>query len=481
MKAIKNFSILVSLLTLGSCDVDRYLDIYPENTITEGNFYTSEAQLQQALNDVYRQLGRAYDARSLADYYGELASDNTQILSSSGGDGAHNYIINFTLRPDKMNWDDAYNGIFVCNNIIEILEATTIITDSDRKAGMIGEARLIRALLYFNLVRIFGDVPLVTKTITADEGYDYLRESAESVYGQIIDDLLFAKMALPEAYAGEDVGRATSYAAAAILAKVYLTKGNPEAAESELAYIIGSGRYSLDANNDGTVDAEDYRHLFAEDTKNCKSSILEVQYMSGLNAFNSQHQNMYTPFNSAFHLPGQTQTVRGEGMNTPTDDLIAEFEAGDPRLAASIEPGYIDLTTGLFVEYPYTRKFYDSNILYAGQNFEIIRYADVLLMHAEVTGDPTYLNMVRARAGLPAFGSASYPSDLYPTLERAIEHERRVELCFEFHRFFDLVRTGRAVEVMKPKGYNITQEKLLFPVPQDAIDVNPKLTQNPGY
>jgi hypothetical protein len=181
-------------------------------------------------------------------------------------------------------------------------------------------------------------------------------------------------------------------------------------------------------------------------------------------------------------LPGVPgATFRGDGVNTPSPDLAAEFEDGDPRKEIAIQPGYTDPSSGDFVEYPFTFKFFDPNWSNPGANFTIIRYADILLMYAEVTGEADYLNMVRARVGLPPFGSEDYPSDLYPTLDLAIEHERRVELSHEMHRMFDLTRTGRAVEVLQGKGFDFTAEKLLFPIPQNAIDVNPGLTQNPGY
>src|SRR5690606_33932392 len=249
----------------------------------------------------------------------------------------------------------------------------------------------------------------------------------------------------------------------------------------ELKEIIDSGRFSLDANGDGTVNAADYEHLFQPGTKNSRASILEIQYLAGENAVNSNHQTQYMPFHWAFHLPGMNETFRGTGMNTPTQDLINEFEPNDTiRKRVSVYPGYVNLDTDQFIDYPFTMKFYDPNWRYPGQNFEIIRYADILLMYSEVTNDPTYLNMVRARVGLPGFGEPGYPEQ-YSTLELALEHERRVELCFEFHRFFDLVRTGRAVEVMGAKGVDINQNKLLFPIPLRAIDVNPDLTQNVGY
>jgi starch-binding outer membrane protein, SusD/RagB family len=323
---------------------------------------------------------------------------------------------------------------------------------------------------------------LIVERITPIEAYDYLREEPDIIYDQLIADLNFAKDVLPANYTGENIGRITRYAASAILAKIYLTKGDNAAAQTELEFIINSGQYSLDANGDGTVDADDFRYLFQPDTKNSRSSILEAQYMAGVNAFNSNHQQRYMPFHHAFTLPGVPgATFRGDGVNTPSPDLTAEFEDGDPRLEISVQPGYMSPATGEFVEHPFTFKFFDPNWSNPGQNFEIIRYADILLMYAEVTGDPQYLNMVRDRVGLPHFGSDEYPSDLYPTLDLAIEHERRVELTHEMHRMFDLARTGRAVEVLQSKGFNFTEEKILFPIPQDAIDVNPALTQNPGY
>lgn len=467
---------------MSSCSSDTYLDLSPENSITEGNFYETVDQLIMATNDVYRQLSWLYDSTTIPAFYGELQSDNAYVYMTSGGGGSHNFIPSFNLNSGHLSWDGYYNSVFICNNIIEILENTEVSIAADLKLRLIAEATLVRSFFYFNMVRVWGGVPLITKKISVEESYEQLRESPDKIYKQIITDLNFAKNTLPEAYSNNDVGRVTRYAAAAILAKVYLTIGNKAEAKNELEFIINSNRFSLDANNDGSVNMDDFRHLFAAKTKNSKASILEAQYMSGVNAFNSKHQPDYTPFYQEFHLPGYTLTRRGNGLMTPTDDLISEFEDGDPRLEASIEMGFVNLATGEFIYYPYPKKFYDPDIENPGQNFEIIRYADILLMYAEVTDDPTYLNMVRERAGMPLFGTDDYPSDLYPTLDLAIEHERRVELALEFHRFFDLVRTGRAIEVMQSKGYQrINNDRLLWPIPQNAIDVNPNLVQNPGY
>lgn len=481
MKFLK-YICIASVFLFFSCDPDKNLNLAPENRLTEGSFYTTANQLVSATNDVYRQLGLLYDAQTIVDQYGELQSDNAYIFRSSGGSGAYNFIPSFELRSDLMNWDVYYNSIYICNNIIEILKSTSVSIDESLKMRMIAEATLVRSIIYFNMVRVWGSVPLVLEKITVDEAYDHLRESPEVIYNQIISDLNFAINTLPASYTGGDVGRLTRYAAAAVLAKVYLTLDKAADAQKELEFIINSNQFSLDANDDGTINMDDFRHLFHADTKNSKESVLEIQYMAGVNGFNSNHQHAYTPFHAAFHLPGYTLTRRGEGRLTPTMDLISEFEEGDPRLQETIEMGFEELATGEFVEYPYTKKFNDPNIEYSGQNFEVIRYADILLMYAEVTGNETYLNMVRQRAGLPLYGTDEYPSDLYYTFALAIEHERRVELAFEFHRFFDLVRTGRAIEVMQSKGFEkISSDRLLWPIPQNAIDVNPRLTQNPGY
>lgn len=487
MKSIKYFLIIFFLFLISACDEDKYLDLYPLTQISEGSFYNNQLQLQQAVNDVYRQLGRLANAQSVTDLYGELFSDNTYIAFQLGGTPVDDPISRHEINPSNTRiltaWDDSYNSIYICNNVIYQLEKTEVEIDESLKSRWVAEATLVRSFAYFNLVRAFGAVPLITKKISPAQAYDYLRESPDKVYQQLIGDLTLAKNVLPESYSGEDVGRVTKYAAAAILAKIYLTIQDGPAAQSELEFIINSDQFSLDANNDGTVNTDDYLHVFAPETKNCKASVFEAQYLAGANANNSNHQFAYAPYHWAFNLPGIDIPWRGGGVNSPTDDLASEFEDGDPRKGTSIRPGYTNLSTGDFIEYPHTMKFFDPNWEYEGQNFEIIRYADILLMYAEVTGNAGYLNMVRERVGMPFFGSGDYPLDLYPTLELAIEHERRMELCLEMHRFFDLVRTGRVVEVMQGKATvpGFSSDKLLFPVPEYAIDVNPGLTQNPGY
>lgn len=488
MKLLKYFLAIALLLLLSGCDFDSHLELAPPTSITEANFYNNQAEFQQAVNAIYRELGGSLaSASSIADLYGELYSDNTTFIFQTPGDPVDEAISEYIQRSENSRitsaWNDTYSSIFIVNNVVKQLENTDVEINESLKSRWLGEVMVVRSLAYFNLVRAFGAVPLIIEAVTPQQSYEYLRTNPETIYQQLVTDLTFAKNNLPDSYSGDDVGRIHRYGAAALLAKVHLTNGNNAAARSELEFIINSGQFSLDANDDGIVDAEDYRYLFHPDTKNSKSSLLEAQYMAGVNAFNANHQNTYMPFFFGFQLPGVegAGTFRGTGVNTPSADLEEEFEDEDPRLEASIQPGFIDGETGEWVDHRFTFKFFDPNFENPGQNFEIIRYADILLMYAEVTGDAEYLNMVRERAGMPPFGSQDYPSDLYPTLELAIEHERRVELSHEMHRMFDLARTGRAIEVLQGKGFDFTDHKLLFPIPQQAIDVNPDLTQNPGY
>lgn len=486
MKAIKYLFITIPFIFLfGGCDLDQELELYPPTSLTEGTFYADESQIQAAVDDVYRQMGRLVDARSIPCLYGNLFSDDGAVIQQLAGTPVDQPIDRHEIRSHNYRienaWDAAYNVIFNTNNLLNILENTEVDVNENLKSRMFAEVKLVRSFAYFNLVRAYGDVPLLLEKVSPQGSYDYLRESTDVVYGQIISDLADAKNDLPESYTGNDVGRFTKYGAAALLAKVYLTTGNTSAAQSELEFVINSGRYSLDANEDGTVDTLDYQHLFAHDTKNCKSSVLEAQYMSGPNARNSNHQEAYSPYLDSWKHPLIDGSIdRGNGINTPSEDLGEEFENDDPRKAITFVPGFYT-DQGTWVDHPWNLKFFDPDWYNAGQNFEVIRYADILLMYAEVTEDASYLNMVRDRVGMPHFGTDEYPSDLYPTLELAIEHERRVELALEMHRMFDLVRTGRVVDVMETKAPGFRSDRLLFPIPITEIDINPDLTQNPGY
>jgi len=474
------YIILLIIVIIFSCDSN--LDLYPLANPSEAAFYKTESEIDLAFNEVYRQLGIHYDAGGIMDLYGEQYSDNTEIIAVAGTSGAYIEIDRMDVQANNSlilkAWDQAYSCIFICNNIIDVLNTSKVEINSQKKNQMILEATLIRSLVYFNLIRAFGQVPYIDEVIEPLDSYNYLRVDLSVIYDKLINDLINCRNNLPDRYDDLNTGRVTKYSAAAILAKIYMTLDQNNLAKSELELIINSGRYSLDSNDDGVIDSNDLKHIFSPETKNCSSSILEAQYKSGTNAFNSNHQRNYMPFYYSFYLPGDTRLdYRGNGYNTPSKNLIDEFEEDDVRKNIFLREGYIDLENGNFVSFPFTMKFYDLNWDNPGNNFAIIRYADILLMYSEVTEDPKYLNQVRARAGLPGFESNQYPHEKFPNLALAIEHERRIELCSEFHRQFDLKRSDR----MKDIYPDFTDKYLLFPIPEFAIDVNPKLTQNPGY
>src|SRR5690554_6310256 len=235
MKKSTNYLPALLLFVLFGCIEDE-LDRYPLTKKTEGTYYRDESQLNQALNDVYRQLGRHYDAQGLPDLFGELYSDNTDILHIADADVAILEIDDHRIPANNVRiqnaWDEAYNGIYICNNILHHLENTTVEIESSRLEAMKGQAVFVRSLIYFNLMRAFEAIPYIDRKIDPMESYEYLRTDPVVIYENLIRDLSYAKAVLP-VWTGADIGRVSRYGAAAILAKLYLTVGDTQKAKAE--------------------------------------------------------------------------------------------------------------------------------------------------------------------------------------------------------------------------------------------------------
>lgn len=459
----------------------NFLDLSPISSPSVAAFYKTSSDIEIALNAAYGSLQRNGQYRYAYWNVGEVRSDNTTTFEGGGNladaeidqfkEGSSNSILNSM-------WLDTYNGILLCNVVIERVEKVTI--DENLKKRFIGEAEFLRALMYFNLVRTFGDVPIVLKeTTSVQEGYEQGRMATSEVYGQIIKDLSDAETRLPATYMGKEIGRATKGAAQALLGKVLLTKKDYAAAATKLKEVISSGTYQL---------LPDYGSLWIASNGNNAESIFEVQFKKGGTGTGSPYTNFFAPWNS-----GTAVTVVGfpYGRNLPTDDMGIAYEAGDKRRAASMADGYYD-ANGTFIPDGYTLKYKDVpfQVEDADNNWPVLRYADVMLMYAEALNEtnsgPTteaykMLDDIRSRAGLGAIPAGLSKADF----ALALEHERQVELAFEGHRWFDLVRTGRALNVMN-KHFNgaitIQEYQLLFPIPQTQISINPeKIKQNPGY
>ena len=291
---------------------------------------------------------------------------------------------------------------------------------------------------------------------------------ANTVYSQIVTDLTTAASLLPPTYSAANRGRATSWAAKTLEAKALLMAGKKAEAKPVLTDIINNGPYKLLPN---------FADVFGTSRKNGAESIFEVQYLAGGRGLGSMYTNMFVN-------PRGDQIGAGGG-NIPftiTTSIRMEFEAGDKRLPVSI----IDTSS---VQAWWIVPKYIGNVtsnLDGDANWIVMRYADVILMMAEVLGAPAgypYINQIRTRAGLPSIGASGTM-----TYDEQLLHERRVEFAFEGQRWPDLIRFGAAKKVMAKAltdrtgtPFTVDKIKLLFPIPQQEIDNSTKLIQNPDY
>ena len=477
---MKKSYLLAGLLTLSltACN-EKFLDLAPVSSINTSSYYRTESDILTALSGAY---GSLQFSGQYGQYYvmTEIPSDDTYpVLSGTVTDQDQFdkfYLI--TTNPYLLTaWSDGYRGIYRCNTVISRIAGITM--DETLKSRIIGEAKFLRALMYFNLVRFFGDVPLVLTEITDPlQGYDFGRTPVADVYAQIGKDLTDAATVLPVSYTGANVGRATTGAAKSLLGKVYLTQKNYTAAAAKLKEVIDQGTYAL---------LPSYASLFTPANKNSRESIFEVQYKKGNILEGSNYANNYAPTNSG----NSVIAFGGSGNNIPTADLEKSYEANDPRKNISLATGYTS-TSGVRIDAYYIKKYADPPVVVndSEDNWYVLRYADVLLMYAEALNETgktadalTYLNQIRRRVSL-----ADKAITTQADMRLALEQERRVELAFEGHRWFDLVRTDRAIPVLNAKAAALgirtalTANNLIFPVPQSQIDINPsKIKQNPGY
>lgn len=488
MKRTIIYSSLLLSAALAGCSKD-FIDRAPISQNNTVNFYKTAADMAVAVNAAYGSLQYTGQYFSAIHEIGDVRSDNSWIEDVQTGLN----VVEIDVFSNQSNntllasmWGDTYRGIQQCNIVLDRIDAVTM--DQTLKDRYKGEVKFLRALMYFNLVRTFGDIPLVTKEIRSpEEGYEYGRETTANVYAQIITDLKDAENVLSIRYTGVDIGRATSGAAKALMGKVYLTtKQFPLAAQKlkEVIDLVPQNMYMILPN---------YADVFKVTNENHRESIFDVQFKKGMTPSEG------SPFTNQFAPRGSGVIVSivgaGLGFNIPTQDMENAYEAGDLRKNISMASGYT--SNGNFVAAKYTKKYLDVPFQAndADNNWPVLRYADVLLMYAEalneigyVADGPAfdYLNQIRNRAGLQPKTSNNANLALRVSNQAefrlAVEQERRVELAFEGHRWFDLVRTGRALDVMTAHGSDIKPHMLIFPIPQSQIDINPeKIYQNPDY
>ena len=479
--------IAIALLGFSFSSCSDFLEQNPQTDLSENDFYKTADDILSAVNGVYSSLQEG-DIYGNWYVFGEIPSDNTR-NQLSGSVTTQNEFDQFYIDTQNSMianfWKAAYKVINRTNTVLGRIDGIEINTELANRYKL--ECKFIRALMYFNLVRVYGDVPLVLKEISISESYDILREPKENVYNQIIADLKEAQD-LPVSYSTAEDGRATQGAAKALLANVYMTLHKYAEAETILAEIINSGQYSLLENTPGSLNIDGYKNVFSPVNHNSKEGIFEIQFLKGGYGEGSNYANNFAPENSRTNVVAVGGTG---GNNIPEMDIYNAYEEGDLRRDFSMSLGYYDnRKNNEWVESRYVCKFmdvpYQNND--ASNNYPVIRYADVILMYAEALNQNgktaeacKYLNMTRRR-GFGYQTTETSPVDLQTTdkaqFALMVEQERRVELAFENHRWFDLIRTGRAVEVMRSKGFSLNETNLICPIPQKQIDVNPKLTQN---
>ncbi|SEO83391.1 Starch-binding associating with outer membrane [Flavobacterium sp. CF108] len=479
-----------------SCS-DEFVDPKPEYSIDSENYFNSKADYDQALIAAYDLLQASYVNVLL----GEIASDNTLCGGESPTDViGFQQIDDMIQTPVNSNLRDIWNWMFAgvqrANYILEFQDKT----DFPEKTQVIAEARFLRAYYQFELVKWFGGIPMKgdARFKIGDEK-TIPRSSVQEVYASIEADLIFASANLaPNA---SQKGRATKTAAQALLGKAYLYQNKFTQAATVLESVITSGKYSL---------VTDYNSIFEMDGENGAESVFEVQYTdtegAGFGCLQCSEGNVAVGFSGVRNFSGPLFSS-GFSFNVPTQEGADAFEVGDRRKdvaildIAAFAAANANYDNGKGVSYGkgnedtgfFNRKYIprkrSSNAqgdlnLTNPNNYRSIRYADVLLMAAEAYNRGaiddgkarTYLNLVRARA----FGDNNHNVTASgAALTDFIWAERRVELFGEGHRFFDLVRTGKAVGTIP--GFSANKNEL-FPLPIEEIQfANGNWSQNPGY
>lgn len=499
MKYIKStVAIVVMMQIFVSCKKD-FLELQPRGTTLEDNFYKNEKEFMQGVIAVYdvMQWGTS-GGYTMKQPLLSAASDDCWAGGSNASDqpswvAYDNFNMNSFVGPQGGLWSKNYSGINRANLILSKIDQSTVLTPAF-KTRIVAEVKFLRAYFYFDLVRWFGNVPLIVDVLPTDQLYTQTQSTPALVYAQIEKDLREAVTGLPATISSAEKGRISAGTAKAQLGKVLLYQ-NDNAKLAEAATLFE------DINKDGNIYGYKlmpvYADIFNPANKFNTESILEIPHSNNAawgdwGWINGGEGNVAPQYVGMDSYVGDTYSS-GWGFCPVTLDLVNALKT-DPRFSATIIDGAALKTAGATYNQRYQNtdyfikkyapiKTYRSTIGTAELNWQIneieIRLADTYLMQAEALvksgSNPTraqaLLDAVRGRVGLTAVPA---------TLEN-IYNERRLELATEGHRFFDLVRTGRAVTVLGPLGYKAGKSEYL-PIPQAEIDVTKGIIkQNPGY
>lgn len=491
MKKIKFSYILSCIIFLTSCG--DYLDRLPLNGVSTDTEINTEQAI--ALTNAAYQPMQWMNLYNMRLWTLDIVAGNSIVGGGGGTDGSETtQFANFITTPDNQIaldiWRGANPGILRSNLVLEKVQGLDI--PDDLKNRCLGEAYFLRAHYYFILVRIYGGVPLFLTPLLPGKDITSVRTSTDKIYEQIISDCEKAINLLPEksSYSTLDKGRVCKEAALTMLAKVYLTLERNYGDVVSMCNQITAMGYDLTKCN--------YADNFDANINNNPESILEVQY-TGSSAYNFQENDNQSCWLSVYMGPRDSKFVAGSyGWNLPTQEFINSYEPGDLRKDLTVLydgcpdfDGMKYLTSYSLTKYNVRKFLVSTKIADAREknpaNIVVYRYADVLLMKAEVLNElgrtseaEAPLNIVRRRAGLPDISGKTQAE-----MKEIIIHERRMELAFEGHRWFDLIRIDNgdyALNFLKSLGkVNVNKNRLLLPIPQQEMDSNPMMTQNPGY
>ncbi len=474
---MKNYIIILLtmvVLTMSSCGED-FLSPAPVSSIGSATYYTTEGELETGVINMYDGIQGINSTRT-GDYHAiqveyqltEMRSDNTRTKNSEGEAAQfEQFAVQSTNGVVADYYNSYYNIIFRANVVLANLGVA-----SDAKAAQFeGEAKFVRAYAYFNLVRLFGEIPLATDILSAtDNETSFTRRSVDDVYDLIVSDLVAAEANLN--FNGYKT-RATKAGAQTLLAKVYLTTGNYAGARTMCENVMASG-YALEPN---------FRDIFYNELND--EVIFAVEFISD-NANDSQN----------FSAEWLNAVGRSSGLNYVTNEALAAFASfgGQERSDYSWRPDAAQADQYQVVKYLPNGddnlgiQATSSDPTLAGNDWIVLRYADVLLMHAEaILGtDPISTNAAAIASMQAVRDRAGLTTPLTSVFKQELLDERRVELAFENHRLFDLIRFGVAESVLgqfaTDNGFLFSATDLLLPIPQREIGLSKGLmAQNPGY
>jgi starch-binding outer membrane protein, SusD/RagB family len=494
------------LLGISSCS-KSFVEQTNPNAVSVDNGFKTEADVAAGVYGVYQSLRSGNCIGEGAALWTDDRADDVNTTDNQSNNGEPFQFSAFAIVPSNSyllaHWSALYTPVSRANIILSLIDKVTF-ANNDTKTQYIAELKFIRALMYFNLVREFGDVPLVTERLTTNDQVKALtfREKKEKVYAQIVADLKeVVSSNLPVVQPEASKGRVSLQAANGLLGQVYLTMatvlsdGKNDNLNNAKTYLLACYNQKTFANLSDIPFADVFD--VSKKSKN-QEIIFQIVYKQG----DANYSSSLARNNQAVGETINSQFVSQGAGGLFTKDLLNEFESGDVRTNFSIK--FATRTNNYFIT-----KFRDNSstagtLGYGGNDWILMRYADIILNLAEVymylndnVNAIKYLDMVRARALRPAYAAmmldANYATK-YPTLKLAILHERRVELAFEHHRWHDLTRFFNATDLVtyiRAKNQadfdnsplsNCTTKDYYFPIPLSEYKLNPEgMYQNDGY